>query len=251
MADGIAVTAGSGTTILTDDTGAGHAQIVKLAISTDASPTLIPAEATYGLDVDVTRVGAGTAIIGKVYTTDGTTDAEVIPLTGYNAQAVGLVDSSGNQVPLYAPSILTSGTITGNTSAYTALDAYHSGTISFTSAVGASNGTGHILGANLYDTDDIGASFRLWLFNQSVTGTTLNNKMSVSDADLVKAIGYLDFTTYADGDVSKFAMTDGPRLPLPYWCSGSTTLYGILQVLTAPTFATNTPITIALHVARD
>lgn len=47
MADGVAITAGSGTTILTDDTGAGgHAQVVKLAISTDGSGTLIPAEAT-------------------------------------------------------------------------------------------------------------------------------------------------------------------------------------------------------------
>lgn len=57
MADGVAITAGSGTTILTDDTGAtGHAQVVKLAISTDASPTLIPADAANGIDVDVTRV---------------------------------------------------------------------------------------------------------------------------------------------------------------------------------------------------
>ena len=47
MADGVAITAGSGTTILTDDTGAGgHAQIVKLAISTDGSGTLIPADAS-------------------------------------------------------------------------------------------------------------------------------------------------------------------------------------------------------------
>lgn len=62
MADGVAITAGSGTTILTDDTGAsGHAQVVKLAISTDASPTLIPADATNGIDVDVTRVIPGTA----------------------------------------------------------------------------------------------------------------------------------------------------------------------------------------------
>jgi hypothetical protein len=51
MADGVAITAGSGTTILTDDTGAGgHAQVVKLAISTDGSGTLIPADAT-GLQV--------------------------------------------------------------------------------------------------------------------------------------------------------------------------------------------------------
>jgi hypothetical protein len=56
MADGVAITAGSGTTILTDDTGAGgHAQVVKLAISTDGSGTLVPADATNGIDVDPTR----------------------------------------------------------------------------------------------------------------------------------------------------------------------------------------------------
>lgn len=58
MADGVAITAGSGTTILTDDTGAGgHAQVMKLAISTDGSGTLIPADGTYGLAVDVKRIG--------------------------------------------------------------------------------------------------------------------------------------------------------------------------------------------------
>lgn len=51
MADGVAITAGSGTTILTDDTGAsGHAQVVKLGIATDGSATLIPADAN-GLGV--------------------------------------------------------------------------------------------------------------------------------------------------------------------------------------------------------
>lgn len=41
---------------------------------------------------------AGTNYVGKTRLTDGTTDAEVIPLTGYNAQAVGIVDGDGNQV---------------------------------------------------------------------------------------------------------------------------------------------------------
>lgn len=63
MADGVAITAGAGTTILTDDTGVGgHVQVVKLAISTDGSGTLIPAEATNGLDVDVTRVQGTVAV---------------------------------------------------------------------------------------------------------------------------------------------------------------------------------------------
>jgi hypothetical protein len=45
MADGVAITAGTGTTILTDETASGHAQVMKLAISTDAAATLIPATA--------------------------------------------------------------------------------------------------------------------------------------------------------------------------------------------------------------
>jgi hypothetical protein len=63
MADGVAITAGSGTTIATDDAGAsGHVQINKLAISTDGAATLIPADASNGLDVDVTRVGGTVAV---------------------------------------------------------------------------------------------------------------------------------------------------------------------------------------------
>jgi hypothetical protein len=52
MADGVAITAGSGTTILTDETASGHAQVMKLAIATDGSATLIPADATLGITVN-------------------------------------------------------------------------------------------------------------------------------------------------------------------------------------------------------
>lgn len=58
MADGVTIPAsGTGTAtpvVATDDAGAaGHVQIIKLAISTDASATLIPADATDGLRVAV------------------------------------------------------------------------------------------------------------------------------------------------------------------------------------------------------
>ena len=85
MADGVAITAGSGTTIAADDCGAaGYAQFVKLAISTDGSATAIPADGTNGLavdvkqmaalpagtnnigDVDIASIAAGTNLIGKM-----------------------------------------------------------------------------------------------------------------------------------------------------------------------------------------
>jgi hypothetical protein len=91
MADGVAITAGSGTTILTDDTGAGgHAQVMKLAISTDGSGTLIPAEATNGLDVDVTRV-QGTVTIAGAVTNAGTFAVQV---DGNALTALQLIDNT-------------------------------------------------------------------------------------------------------------------------------------------------------------
>ena len=65
MADNVAITAGSGTSILTDDCTTGHAQIVKLAIATDGSATLIPADSggllvNLGTNNDVTASQTGT-----------------------------------------------------------------------------------------------------------------------------------------------------------------------------------------------
>jgi hypothetical protein len=53
MADGVDITAGTGTKILTDDTGAsGHAQIFKLGSSADGSAAVVPASPLTGLLVD-------------------------------------------------------------------------------------------------------------------------------------------------------------------------------------------------------
>jgi hypothetical protein len=106
MADGVAITAGSGTTISTDDAGAsGHVQRVKLTYSADGSATHIDADAngllvnlgtnndvtvTSGTvtanlaagtnnigDVDVLSIAAGTNYVGRVRLTDGTNDTSV------------------------------------------------------------------------------------------------------------------------------------------------------------------------------
>lgn len=86
MADGVPITAGSGTTILTDDTGAGgHAQVVKLAISTDGSGTLIPADGTNGMLVnlgannDVTVTGTVTANLAAGTNNIGDVDVLSVP----------------------------------------------------------------------------------------------------------------------------------------------------------------------------
>ena len=74
MADGVAITAGSGTTVATDDTGApGHVQLVKLAIATDGSATLIPADGTDGLLVNLGANNDVTITSGTVTTVTAVT----------------------------------------------------------------------------------------------------------------------------------------------------------------------------------
>jgi hypothetical protein len=72
LADGINIDPGTTTEVATDDCGAaGHTQIVKLAVSTDGSATLIPADTTSGLLVNVSEdstlfLDAGDNTIGRV-----------------------------------------------------------------------------------------------------------------------------------------------------------------------------------------
>lgn len=67
-------------------TAATHLATLAGAVSTEVQCDIVGA------------LPAGTAYIGKARLTDGTTDAEVVPLTGYNAQAVAIVDGDGAQI---------------------------------------------------------------------------------------------------------------------------------------------------------
>ncbi len=62
MADNVAITAGSGTSISTDEGSGGHVQRVKLCLSADGSETHLTADNTNGLLVDVTRIQADVSI---------------------------------------------------------------------------------------------------------------------------------------------------------------------------------------------
>lgn len=92
MADNVPITAGSGTDIATDQvtTTGEHVQLFKIAIAADGDRTLIPANASNGLLVDVSRVQ------GQVQVGDGTnavsvdtagTDAETNAVNQLHTQA--------------------------------------------------------------------------------------------------------------------------------------------------------------------
>jgi hypothetical protein len=97
MADGVAITAGSGTTILTDDTGAGgHAQVMKLAVSADGSPTLIPADQHKGLAVNVQGLPEGLLdTFGKLQVVQSLNEVDVQFFRDVPANLVSVTTANG------------------------------------------------------------------------------------------------------------------------------------------------------------
>lgn len=208
MADGVAITAGSGTTILTDDTGAtGHAQVVKLGISTDGSATLIPADATNGIDVDVTRVSGNVTVVqataanlnatvtGTVTANAGTGNFTVTQATAsnLNAQVVG-AGAAGSAV-------------SGNP----VLNAGSDGTNART--LKTDTGGNQLIGGDVAnDAVDSGNPIKIGAFAEANPSTAT----MVADGDRVNLIGDLDglmmtkpFASYGDILVERVSNTDG------------------------------------------
>ncbi len=85
MADTVAITAGSGTVIGTDEVTIGgtaqHVQRVKLVDGTDGGTGLIGGDATNGLDVDVTRVSGTVAVDSELPAAAALADNAALPTT--------------------------------------------------------------------------------------------------------------------------------------------------------------------------
>lgn len=267
MADGVAITAGSGTTILTDDTGAGgHAQVVKLAISTDGSGTLIPADATNGIDVDVTRVIPGTTAtaLGKAEDAvhaDGDTGVLILGVRNYSGAGAdgdysamsvtttGELRTMGHR-PL-AKSSVASGGLTTATTAYTAGDQV--GTeFTMTGCARTSGGSGYITGVALYDKSDIIGAYDVVIFDSSTTPAADNAAASWSTTDIAKIVAVVPLVGAYDLGTSRLAQAQ--NLMIPFVCSGGTSLYADLICRVGHTFFSvggTTSLQLILYVEQN
>lgn len=138
MADNVAITAGAGTTVATDDVAGVHYQRVKLVNGTLDATDAIPGDAANGLDVDVTRVQGTVTVDSELTTADldtgaGTDTRAVVGIAGaasggavlVQATAGGLlkVDASGQAVPITdnGGSVTVDGTVAADLNAGTNL----------------------------------------------------------------------------------------------------------------------------------
>jgi hypothetical protein len=216
MADNVAITAGAGTTIATDDVAGVHYQQVKLVASAlDSSSPLSRAEDAAHSDGE-----HGIMLLGvRNYTGPGT-DGDYSALS---------VDSSGNlrvnvQKDLVRISASVPGVTTNGTS-YTAGDQV--GTlISLASAVRTSGGTGAIVGATLTDGKNIIGAYDVVFFRTN--GQTLasdNGPFSIAAGDRTTVIQLVQLTQSYPFNNARIAQAQ--NIYVPFDCA-ATTLYAAL-----------------------
>jgi hypothetical protein len=238
MADNVAITAGSGTSIATDDAGAGgHCQIVKLAISADGSATVIPADATNGIDVDVTRVIPGTTAtaLGKAEDAahaDGDTGVLMLGVrnhggTGADGDYSAMsVTSTGELRTMSHRNLVRVATTSGGLT--TAATAYAIGDqvgTQFTMAGCARNsgGTGTIVGCVLISAADTIGAFDVVVTRASITPAANDAAFAISDADALNIVGIIQLN--GAFDIGNNRVCQAFNLAIPYDCSGGTSLF--------------------------
>lgn len=242
MADGVPITAGTGTTIATDDCGSpGHAQIMKLAISTDGSATLIPAEATNGLDVDVTRVPADPyGVNADAASASGSISAKLREIA-----TNGVVLKAGTAVvgQVYGAMVTVATDVTrpADTTAYAINDALSDSTsapttggFTFTSAARTSGGSGVITDATICTAADQGTLLQgeIMIFNQAVTNINDNSAFAITDAEAKTLIGKIPFTLE---DIGNNGWFHAQNLSIGFTCVGTANLRFLIRVKNAYT----------------
>jgi hypothetical protein len=215
MTNNVAVTAGAGTSIATDDVSNVHYQVVKLALGDEDVATRVTA--TNGLPVEVLEIAAGETHVGEV---------------GGNSAIVSIVP-----------------TITAG--AYSAGDVI-GGELALTNAMRVTSGTGVLHSLVLFDADNEGAAMEVMLFDSNPSGTyTDNGAPTWNAADEAKFLGKVSIGTGDYITVNAVKLLCKTNIGLAVAANGATDLYAVVVVTATPTYGTTTDLTFRFGFLRD
>lgn len=266
MADSsVQITAGSGTNIDTHvPTGGDHRQVVVIG-DPNTVGGVAPVDATYGLDVDVSRVipGTGATNLGKAEDTahvDGDVGVMILGVrehySGSNTQGDYAAISVGpygdmntlSRKDVVRTTVTSAGLSTGAT--YAAGDQMGN-LFTFNGVSRLSGGTGTIVGVTLIDSGDVLGAVDLVIFDSSVTLAADNAAFAISDTDALKTVCLIQLAGAIDIGNNRIAQAQ--NISFPYACVGGTSLYGALvsRSITSVNFTNATDIQIALYVERN
>lgn len=244
MADNVAITAGTGTSIATDDVAGVHFQKMKLYASTDGTEVaLSKAEDAASADGDHGLVAL--AVRGDTPDnrsgTDG--DYEQLQVSG------GFLWVRSVSLPFR---IQTDVTRPADTTLYTAGDALSdstsaptSGGFTFSNAARVSGGSGIITDLMVCSSNDPGVrlSGEVFIFNTSVTNINDNAAFAVSDTEIKTCEGVIPFSLFDAGN-NGFSHTGG--LNIAFTCSGSANLRFLVRVRNGYTPASSEVLTFTI-----
>lgn len=229
MADNVSITAGSGTSIASDDIGGIQFQRIKLTVGPDGTNT--------------------GDLAGRTVTS--------------SLVATGATDVAAYVDPRVQRQILPINPTVSTTPAYTSGDCL-GGLQTISNAARFSGGGGVITSVTVLDkSPSQRAAFDIFFFNGSITATTDNAAFTPTDADTAKCVGVIsilttDYNTAFVSAVNSVAFkpdTKTNTLPqamaVPYYCSGGTTLYAQLVVRATPTYTSTTDIVVQLNCVLD
>lgn len=232
MADNVAITAGAGTTIATDDASSVHFQKIKVADGADASTTMLDVVAE-----DEASAGGETGIIAMVQRQDtpansSGTDGDFEPLKVSGGKL--WVHPIGDFV-----TVSTDVTRPADTTAYAINDALSdstsaptSGGFTFTSAARVSGGSGIITDAWICTSADAATPIQgeIFLFDQAVTNINDNAAFAISDAEAKTCVGIIPFALQ---DIGNNGAAHVQNLSIGFTCSGSANLRFLIRVKNA------------------
>lgn len=237
MADNVAVTAGAGTTIATDDVSSVHYQVVKLDLGGDGATNRVTAA------VDV---AAGAA--DPLFAAGVVHDAALSALTPADGDYTNMrVDGQGALWTRRPPVVVVSATPTLDTLIYASGDSLHTTVLSFASAVRVTGGSGYVDKLVVVDNDLQSAAGELWLFSASVTPAAANAAHSISDADAALCVGVIPFGTYYASALNSVSVAKDIRLPFTV---AATTLFGLLVTRGTPTH-TASGLVVSLQISQS
>jgi len=239
MANNVAVTAGSGTTMHTDDVAGVHYPVVKLADGTEDASTRVAAG--NGVAAAALRVTIASDSTGVIAVTDngGSLTADI----GAGENHIGEV--GGHTLPLRP-------TVTVSTSpAYTSGDTI-GGKITLTNAMRVSSGSGVLQSLLLFDAANQKPVGNIFLFDADLTGTmTDNSAVTWNTADFAKCLGQFPVATADWVTVSSRGIGTVRGINLAVAANGSRNLYAVFVTTSTRSSAATSHLTLAFGFLQD
>ena len=229
----------------------------------------VPSYIALSSDISSSKI-AGAVLVGKlVYLTDTATwkiikanldlSDYTMPVTLSASSSIDIGDVTLLPGEAYIGTVGAKTTVVSNTPVLTVHATYISGDyvgqsispMTFSSCARVAGGTGMVTSCMLIDYAKQSVAGELWLFDATVVPPNDSAAWTLSDADMLKCIGVIPFSTYYATDINSVSFGVPTSSPIVFKCGVALReLYGCFVTRGAPVYADG-DLTFRLNVLQD